>query len=161
MKQILINLVKLNFLSNNRNRLLALLAVSTIGIIALAWQAGNSDFSYYVEPEEFLMLVSEDSTNRWRVGGRIVEGTVLEESGRPVHWDIEGGNGSKISIQYEGVVPNLFTEGAFIVVEGYLNKETNSIIASSVVIKHENEFFSDTPPPDSPSANLYKDIDNK
>ncbi|GEM_PF-1092042 len=157
MKQILINLMKLNFLSNNRNRLLALLTISTIGIFALAWQAGSSDFSYYVEPKEFLTRVSEDSTNRWRVGGRIVDGTVVEKSGRPVNWDIVGSDGSKISIQYEGVVPNLFTEGAFIVVEGYLNKEKKSITASSVVIKHENEFFSDTPPPDSPSANLYKE----
>jgi len=156
-KQTLTNLVKLNFLSSNRNRLLTLLAVSTIGIIALAWQAGANDFSYYVEPQEFLIRVSEDSTNRWRVGGRIVSGTVLEESGRPVYWDIEGNDGSKISIQYEGVVPNLFTEGAFIVVEGYLNKEKKSIIASSVIIKHENEFFSNAPPSDSPSANLYKE----
>ena len=157
MKQTLTNLVKLNFLSNNRNRLLALLTISTMGIITLAWQAGASDFSYYVEPEEFLIRVSEDSTNRWRVGGRIVDGTVIEESGRPIYWDIEGNNGAKISIQYEGVVPNLFTEGAFIVVEGYLDKEKNSIVANSDVIKHENEFFSNTPPADSPSANLYKD----
>ena len=106
---------------------------------------------------QFLIRVSEDSTNRWRVGGRIVDGTVIEESGRPIYWDIEGSNGAKISIQYEGVVPNLFTEGAFIVVEGYLDKEKNSIVANSVVIKHENEFFSNTPPADSPSANLYKD----
>jgi cytochrome c-type biogenesis protein CcmE len=54
------------------------------------------------------------------------------------------------------VVPNLFTDGAFVVVEGGL-ADDGHFDASSLVIKHENEFFSDTPPPDSPSANLLQE----
>jgi cytochrome c-type biogenesis protein CcmE len=40
-----------------------------------------------------------------------------------------------------------------VVVEGGLH-EDGHFEADNLVIKHENEFFSDTPPPDSPSADL-------
>ncbi len=144
-------------LSSNRNRLLLLLIVSTVAIGALAWRAASGDISYYVEPDEFLAQVEDGDTSRWRVGGRVVDGTVVEQNGRPVAFDIEGEDGSRISIAYGGIVPNLFTEGAFVVVEGSLDGSGETLSANSVIIKHENEFFSDTPPPDSPSSNLVPD----
>lgn len=144
-------------LSSNRNRLLLLLIVSTIAIGALAWRAASGDISYYVEPDEFLGQIEDGDTSRWRVGGRVVADTVVEQNGRPVAFDIEGEDGSRISIAYEGIVPNLFTEGAFVVVEGSLDSSGETLSANSVIIKHENEFFSDTPPPDSPSSNLVPD----
>jgi cytochrome c-type biogenesis protein CcmE len=144
------------FLSSNRNRLLLLLVVSTIGIGALAFKAASGDLSYYVEPDEFLAQIDGNADGRWRVGGRVVEGSIVEENGRPVAFDIAGDSGERISVTYDGVVPNLFTENAFVVVEGSLH-EDGSFAASSVVIKHENEFFSDTPPPDSTSSGLLPD----
>lgn len=145
------------FLSSNRNRLLMLLIVSTVAIGALAFRAASGDLSYYVEPDEFLAQIAGNEDDRWRVGGRVVDGTIVEEGGRPVAFDIEGETGERISVNYtEGVVPNLFTATAFVVVEGRLASD-GTFDASSLVIKHENEFFSDTPPPDSPSANLVTD----
>jgi len=146
-------------LSSNRNRLLLLLVASTVGIGALAWRAASDDISYYVEPDEFLAQVEAGDTSRWRVGGRVVAGTVVEQNGRPVAWEIEGTEGSRIAVVYDGIVPNLFTEGAFVVVEGSLGEGGETLTATSVIIKHENEFFSDTPPPDSPSADLVPDED--
>jgi cytochrome c-type biogenesis protein CcmE len=143
--------------ASNRNRLLALLIVSTVAIGGLAFKAASGDLSYYVEPEEFLAQIEGREGNRWRVGGRVVEGSVVEAGGRPVAFEIVGESGETISVVYEsGVVPNLFTDGAFVVVEGGL-ADDGHFDASSLVIKHENEFFSDTPPPDSPSANLLQE----
>ena len=68
-------------------------------------------------------------------------------------FDIAGETGERISVAYDGVVPNLFTANAFVVVDGSLHADGH-FDASRLVIKHENEFFSDTPPPDSPSADL-------
>ena len=141
-------------LSSNRNRLLLLLIVSTIGIGALAWRAASGDISFYVEPDEFLAQIQDGDTSRWRVGGRVVAGTIVEQNGRPVAFDIEGEDGSRISIAFEGIVPNLFTAGAFVVIDGSLDDSGETLSASSVIIKHENEFFADTPPPESPSSNL-------
>jgi cytochrome c-type biogenesis protein CcmE len=144
-------------LSSNRNRLLLLLIVSTIAIGSLAWRSAAGDFSYYVEPDEFLAQIEDGDISRWRVGGRVVYGTIVEQNGRPVAFAIEGEDGSRIAIAYEGIVPNLFTDGAFVVVEGSLDAGGETLSASSVIIKHENEFFADTPPPDSPSSNLVPD----
>lgn len=144
------------FLTSNRNRLLMLLIVSTVAIGALAFRAASGDLSYYVEPDEFLAQIEGHEDDRWRVGGRVVDGTIVESSGRPVAFDIEGETGETISVTYEGIVPNLFTATAFVVVEGRLSGD-GTFDATSLVIKHENEFFSNTPPPDSPSANLVTD----
>jgi len=142
-----------SFLSSNRNRLLLLLVVSTVAIGALAFRAASGDLSYYVEPDEFLAQIEGNEGDRWRVGGRVVEGSIVEENGRPVAFDIAGETGEGISVVYDGIVPNLFTANAFVVVEGRL-RDGGSFEATSLVIKHENEFFSDTPPADSPSADL-------
>jgi cytochrome c-type biogenesis protein CcmE len=144
------------FLSSNRNRLLLLLVISTVAIGALAFRAASGDLSYYVEPDEFLAQIDGNEGDRWRVGGRVVEGTIVEENGRPVAFDIAGESGERISVAFDGIVPNLFTANAFVVVEGSLH-EDGHFEATSLVIKHENEFFSDTPPPDSPSADLLPD----
>lgn len=141
------------FLSSNRNRLLLLLIVSTIAIGALAVRAASGDLSYYVEPDEFLAEIEGNEDSRWRVGGRVVEGTIVEENGRPVAFDIAGESGERINVAYDGIVPNLFTATAFVVVDGSLHPDGH-FEATSLVIKHENEFLSDTPPPDSPSAGL-------
>lgn len=141
------------FLSSNRNRLMILLMVSTIAIGALAFRAASGDLSYYVEPNEFLAQIDGNESSRWRVGGRVAEGTIVEENGRPVAFEIFGDTGERISVTYDGVVPNLFSENAFVVVEGRLHPDGH-FEADGIVIKHENEFFSDTPPPESPSANL-------
>lgn len=141
------------FLSSNRNRLLLLLLVSTVAIGALAFRAASGDLSYYVEPDEFFAQIAGNEGDRWRVGGRVVEGTIVEENGRPVAFDIAGDTGERIAVRYDGIVPNLFTANAFVVIEGKLHADGH-FEASNLVIKHENEFFSDTPPPDSPSSGL-------
>jgi cytochrome c-type biogenesis protein CcmE len=114
--------------------------------------AGPGAFSYYSTPEEFAQELDREG-KRWRVGGRVVEGSIVEEGGRPVRFAIEGEHGERMLVAYDGIVPNLFGPYAFVVAEG-VAEETDLLRASSVVIKHENEFFADTPPEDSPSRRL-------
>ena len=133
--------------SSNRNRLLLLLVISTIAIGTLAFRAASGDLSYYVEPDEFLAKIENNENSRWRVGGRVVTGSIMEQSGQPIAFDIAGESGERISITYDGVVPNLFTDNAFVVVDGRL-QEGGHFQATRVVIKHENEFFSENPTPE-------------
>jgi cytochrome c-type biogenesis protein CcmE len=51
-----------------------------------------------------------------------------------------------MEIAYDGVKPNLFGPGAFVVVEGTA-EGAGRLRASSVIIKHENEFLTATPTP--------------
>ena len=140
-------------MASNRNRLLVLLIVSTVAIGALAFRAASGDLSYYVEPDEFLEQIEDNADGRWRVGGRVVADTIVEESGRPIAFDIAGESGERISVVYDGIVPNLFGENAFVVIEGSLRVDGH-FEASNVVIKHENEFFSDTSSSESENTSL-------
>ena len=132
-------------LASRRNRLAVLLLLGTAAVTLLAWRAASSSLSYYVTPEEFAQQI-DASGRQWRVGGRVVAGSVVEANGRPIRFDIAGDHGERMTIDYDGVVPNLFGPGAFVVVDG-LAPEPGRLTASKVIIKHENEFFSATPTP--------------
>lgn len=124
---------------------MGVLLLATVAISALAFSKAGSSMSYYVTPGEFSQQLDRDGT-RWRVGGRVVEGTVVEEAGRPVSFTIVGEHGETMNIAFGGIKPNLFGPGAFVVVEGAA-EGTGKLRASSVIIKHESEFFAATPTP--------------
>ena len=128
-------------LASRRARLIAALGAATIAISVLTVQAAGSSLSYYVTPEEFASEI-EPEGGRWRVGGRIVEGSVVERNGRPISWLIEGEQGEQMEVAYDGVVPGLFAPRAFVVVEG-VAEEAGLLRASSVIIRHEPEFVTD------------------
>lgn len=132
-------------LSTRRARLVAVLLLASVAISGLAVSAAGSSLSYYTTPDEFAQQIDREGT-RWRVGGRVVEGTVVEEAGRPVSFSIVGDHGERMDIAYGGIKPNLFGPGAFVVVEGTA-EGGGRLRASSVIIKHENEFLTATPTP--------------
>lgn len=135
-------------LASRRNRLVAVLLVATVAISLLAVSAAGDTLSYYVTPEEFAQEI-EPEGHRWRVGGRIVDGTIIEEGGRPVRFDIAGEAGERMTISYtEGAIPNLFGPNTFVVVEG-VSAGPGVIEASTVIVKHEDEFLTATPTPAS------------
>ena len=49
----------------------------------------------------------------------------------------------RLDISYDGVKPNLFGPGAFVIVEGVADSPGH-LAASSVIIKHESEFITST-----------------
>ena len=143
-------------LSSRRSRLILLLAVATAAIGLLAFKAASSSVSYYVTPEEFAQQIGNKADARWRVGGRVVPETIKQD-GKSVAFDIQGEHGEQMSITYTGVVPNLFGPSAFVVIDGTSDR-AGHLVASSVVIKHENEFIAGTPPPGSISSDILKGL---
>lgn len=143
-----------SMLSSRRARLILLLAVATAAISLLAFKAASSSVSYYVTPEEFAQQVGSKADARWRVGGRVV-GETIKQDGKSVEFAIQGEHGEQMAITYKGVVPNLFGPYAFVVVDGTADRPGH-LVASSVVIKHENEFMSGTPVPGSISSDILK-----
>lgn len=143
-------------LSSRRSRLILLLAVATAAIGLLAFKAASSSVSYYVTPEEFAQQIGNKTDARWRVGGRVVAGTI-QQDGKSVAFDIKGEHGEQMSVTYSGVVPNLFGPSAFVVVDGTSDRPGH-LDASSVVIKHENEFIAGTPPAGSISSDILKGL---
>ena len=133
-----------DLLASRRARLVAVLVVATAAVSVLAVSAAGGAFSYYVTPEEFAQQLDTEG-KRWRVGGRVVEGTIVERNGRPVAWEIVGDGGGRMNISHEsGPLPNLFGPWAFVVIDGEADGPS-SLRASKVTIKHEDEFLKDDP----------------
>ena len=132
-------------LGSTRARLVAVLALSTVVIGVLAVQAADSSLSYYVTPEEFAQEIDTEG-RRWRVGGRVVDGSIVEDArGRPIAWVVEGEQGDRMEITLadaDVAIPDLFTVRAFVVVEG-VAAGAGRLEASSVIVRHEPEFVED------------------
>jgi len=142
-------------MASRRARLVLLLVVATAAITVLAAQAAGSSLSYYLEPHEYLADPSLQDT-RVRVAGRVDGDSVVEVAGRPVAFEIFGDHDDRLSVTFEeGVVPNLFGPFALVVVEG--RGVEGGVDADSLIIKHEDEFFSDTPPDDSISSHFVEE----
>ncbi len=134
-------------LATRRARLAAILVVATAAVSVLVVAAAGSSFSYYVTPEEF-RAHADPAGSRWRVAGRVIGESVVERDGRPVAFTILGYEGATVDVGYEGAYPNLFGSNALVIVEGRADA-VGRITASSVIIKHENEFVID--PDDTPA----------
>jgi cytochrome c-type biogenesis protein CcmE len=136
-------------LQSRRARLVAVLGVATLAISVLVVSAAGSSISYYATPEELNEHVQQQTDlegDRWRVGGRVVDGTITELNGRPIAWEIEGDEGFRMDVSYDGIVPDLFGPRTFVVVEGAVERSadgTPHLLADSVIIKHESEFVTD------------------
>lgn len=130
-------------LGSRSAKLVGVLVVATLAITGLAVSAAGDSMSYYATPEEFAKRLDREGTS-WRVGGRVLGETVVEERGRPTQFAIQGDHGERMEIVYSGVKPDLFGPGAFVVIEGKADGP-NRLQATSVIIKHENAFYEATP----------------
>ncbi len=134
-------------LRSQRNRLLILMGVATLSITVLAANAAGPAMSHWVTPEE--MAAREEVVDqRMRVGGRVVPDSIIEVAGRPVQFVVRGEDGGETLINYDGVVPGLFGPMAFVIVEGRAVSHSE-LNGDQVIIRHEDEFYADTPPEDS------------
>ena len=75
-----------------------------------------------------------------RAGGMVVEGSVSRvKEGLTVSFGVTDGK-DIITIEFDGILPDLFREGQGIVALGQLN-ENNVFIASEVLAKHDEEYM--------------------
>ena len=76
---------------------------------------------------------------RFRLGGLVKEGTIQRGSGTAVSFDVTD-TLKDISVEYDGILPDLFREGQGVVAEGMLN--TSGIFrAETVLAKHDENYM--------------------
>ena len=77
---------------------------------------------------------------RIRVGGMVVEDTVIrDEKSLKVEFEVND-VGPSITIEYEGILPDLFREGQGIVAQGVLIEPTR-LKATEVLAKHDENYM--------------------
>ncbi|MDX1569749.1 MAG: cytochrome c maturation protein CcmE [Xanthomonadales bacterium] len=124
-----------------KRRLIAVLAVvAGVGLAtALAVTAFRNNMLYFVSPSE--VSAGEVQTDTpIRVGGLVVEGSVKRDPDSLwVQFDLTD-YASIVSVQYEGILPDLFREGQGIVALGSLDGN-GVLVASQVLAKHDENYM--------------------
>lgn len=123
---------------HRKKRLINILLISLLsgsGVLMVLY-ALNTNLDYFYTPSE---IISEKlpSNKRVKIGGMVREGSVIR-NGEDISFVITDYEES-ISVQYKGIVPDLFKEGSGVVALGYL--ENNSLKAEKVLAKHDENYM--------------------
>lgn len=111
----------------------------------LVLYALRQNIDLFYTPSEVINGKNDDKTQkpevgqRIRVGGMVVEGTVERDPKTlKVKFDLND-IGPSITVEYEGILPDLFREGQGIVAQGVLKAPT-LLEASEVLAKHDENY---------------------
>jgi cytochrome c-type biogenesis protein CcmE len=114
------------------------------GLAVLAVAAGLVLFAlrdtivFFYTPSE----VSEKNVapgQRFRLGGLVQEQTLIRGEGKTVTFDITD-TAKSITVNYTGILPDLFREGQGVVAEGKLDGGGN-FVADTVLAKHDENYM--------------------
>lgn len=130
-----------------RKKRLGIVLAIFIGIsatIGLMLYALNQNMDLFYTPTE-LVNGKDDGTKpevgqRLRIGGMVVVGSVKRDpESLKVSFELHD-VGPKVTVLYDGILPDLFREGQGIVAQGVL-KDTRTIEAFEVLAKHDEEYM--------------------
>jgi len=116
------------------------LTVAGIAIAAmLTLQAFKDNMMFFVEISE-VEKGNYPADRNFRVGGLVVEGSVQRAPGElMVAFDLTDLT-SKLTVNYAGILPDLFREGQGIVAHGRLN-DSGTFVADEVLAKHDENYM--------------------
>jgi cytochrome c-type biogenesis protein CcmE len=119
---------------------MAVIVVSVVGFTVAALfvlNAFRSNLVFFYSPTE--VLAGEvPRAQRFRVGGLVEQGSV-KKSGTKVDFIVTDMN-AKISVHYEGILPDLFREGQGVVAQGKL-MANNRFVADEILAKHDENYM--------------------
>lgn len=115
-----------------------LLAVS--GTTAALMLALEENINMFYPPDEVVSGVAPKGPVI-RAGGMVAEGSVIRATDSlGVSFVLSDLNGSDFTVQYEGILPDLFREGQGILVRGVLDN-TGVFQAEEVLAKHDENYM--------------------
>lgn len=126
-------------MTRKKRRIVALSVggVLLAGATALATVAFRDSMVFFKPPAE-LVAQAPSPDQRLRVGGMVVEGTVVRGQGETVRFTVTD-YAADIEVAFTGVLPDLFREGQGIVAEGYLRDGV--FVADEVLAKHDEKYM--------------------
>ena len=117
--------------------IISLTALCLAAATALVMMAFRDNIVFFFGPTE-IKAGKVQPGKKIRVGGLVVDGSVLK-AGEKVSFEISDGAES-LSINYTGILPDLFREGQGIVAEGVLTSDLK-FNASEVLAKHDENYM--------------------
>lgn len=120
----------------NRMVLVAVLIAGAILAVTLLLQALGSNTNYFYSPTEVTQGKAPIGKS-FRLGGLVSAGSVKREDMK-VNFDVTD-NKNHFSVQYVGILPDLFREGQGIIATGSLKGDV--FVASEVLAKHDENYM--------------------
>ena len=125
-----------------RKKRLTLIGMMVVGIgiaTILALKAFDDNLMFFFSPSE-VVAGEAPSGHPFRVGGLVTDGSVHRlPDGLTTQFDVTD-NAQTVSVQYTGILPDLFREGQGIVAMGQLDGQGN-FVASEVLAKHDENYM--------------------
>jgi len=104
-----------------------------------AMYAFNQNLMFYFSPSD-VKKGKAPVDKLFRMGGMVVEGSFIkEQKSLKVNFDLTDYE-KTVTVQYEGILPDLFREGQGIISRGKLNTE-GVFIAEEVLAKHDENYM--------------------
>ncbi|WP_309666169.1 cytochrome c maturation protein CcmE [Tabrizicola sp.] len=120
-----------------RIQIIALAVVALAVATALIGYAMQDGINFFRSPTQ--VLEDPPSPNEvFRVGGLVVEGSVVRDDGAAVRFSVTDTNAT-VPVSYTGVLPDLFAEGEGIVALGRMEGQT--FVATEVLAKHDETYM--------------------
>lgn len=110
-------------------------ATVVLGVLIVLLVNLSANLVYFRTPTELITEI-EPSAERLRLGGQVVEGTVITE-GETLLLIVTDGR-ETMTVRHDGVVPQLFAEGQGVIVEGTWDGAT--FHSDTMLIRHDEQY---------------------
>lgn len=125
-----------------RKKRLLLIIAMVVGVAlaaAFALNAFNKNMMFYFTPTE--VAQGKAPINQpFRLGGMVVDGSVKKHAESTITWFDLTDNQSTVTIEFSGILPDLFREGQGIISMGRLN-QGGTFVADEVLAKHDENYM--------------------
>ena len=117
---------------------LVLILLSVTTIIFLILKSLEENIVYFFSPTEIYDKTNISLNKKIRIGGLVKEESIKKDqtSIKFIITDLK----NEIIVSYNGLVPNLFSEGKGVIAEGQL-KDKKYFVADSILAKHDENYM--------------------
>ncbi len=114
------------------------LLVALIVIVFVVLKSLEENVVYFFSPTELYNKEDISFNNKIRVGGLVKDGSIIKNQ-KSINFIVTDLS-NEIIVSYKGSLPNLFSEGKGVVVEGKL-KDKKYFIADKILAKHDENYM--------------------
>ena len=123
-----------------KSRIVFLVSLMTITAVVIFFILKSLEKSvvYFLSPSEIYDTPNISSEKIIRIGGLVKEKSIIKDqtSIKFIITDLK----NEINVSYNGIVPNLFSEGKGVIVEGHL-RDKKYFVANSILAKHDENYM--------------------
>ena len=124
--------------ARSRFMILIFLLVSAVIVLFIVFKSLDENVIYFFSPTEIYNKENISFNKKIRIGGLVKEGS-LNNNQTLINFVVTDLN-NEIIVSYSGSLPNLFSEGKGVVVEGKL-KDKKYFIADKILAKHDENYM--------------------